>query len=148
MSRVGKELSPSEKTAVIRKTTELSDWLMRKLCQEEVFPKRSRWLISGKIADLINDLETYIHLSNEIRVVTTEERDKRHYYQTMAIATLMALDVKVNTAQRILDIDPEKLHHYATLANDLHALLRAWMTADERRYGSPTGLMNTRGGSQ
>lgn len=138
--RHGKEKHTSAKTPALRKTDELTEWLLRKLCNEKYFPKRSRWLISGKIADLVNDFAVNVFRANEIKVVTQKERDARHYYQTMAIANLMALDVKMNQAQRILDISPDSLEHYAALVNDCRALLLAWMNADNKRYGAPTSL--------
>lgn len=139
-SRHSKSKSISDKTPALRKTDELVDWLLRKLCNDKIFPKRSRWLIAGKIADLTNDFSINVFRANEIKVVTAQERDMRHYYQTMAVADLMALDVKVNQAQRILDISPEALHHYAELANDCRTLLLAWINSDNKRYGAPTSL--------
>ena len=139
-SRHSKDKNISDKTPALRKTDELTDWLLRKLCNEKYFPKRSRWLIAGKIADLANDFSINVFRANEIRVVTPQERDARHYYQTMAMANLMTLDVKVNQAQRILDISPDSLEHYARLVNDCRALLMAWMNSDEKRYGSPARL--------
>lgn len=138
--RHSKEKHTSEKTPALRKTDELTEWLLRKLCNENVFPKRSRWLIGGKIADLVNDYSINVFRANEIKVVTQKERDARHYYQTMAIANLMALDAKVNQAQRILDISPDSLEYYAALVNDCRALIMAWMNADKKRYGAPTSL--------
>ena len=148
MARNDKQKHYSDKTPLINKTEELMVWLCGKLCSEQVFPKRSRWLFSGKIADLMNDYHTAIHKANEIKVVTQQERDLRHYYQTMAYSNLMALDVKINLAQRALDIEPEKLHHYATLCNDCRTLLIAWMNSDNKRYGPPTRLKNTEDNSR
>lgn len=128
----------SKQTPAINKTEELVDHLTHKLCKEDIFPKRSRWVVAGKIADLMNDFETCVHLANEIKVKSQQERDDRHRYLTLAIAHLMALDAKVNRAQRSLDIPVDKLHHYATLANDCRTLLMAWLASDERRYGSPS----------
>lgn len=145
MPRGEKQKHSSEKTPLLNKTNDLMIWLFGKLCKEDVFPKRSRWLFAGKIADLANDYHSAIHKANEIRVVTQRERDLRHYYQTAAMSYLMALDSKVNLAQQALDIDPEKLHYYATLTNECRSLLIAWMNSDNKRYGPPTGLKNTEG---
>ena len=130
----------SEKTDCMNRTADLVEYLLRKLCKEDIFPKRSRWLFSGKIADLLNDFETYVNLANEIKPVTQEERDKRHFYLTMAVATLKAMDAKVNTAQRVLCISPEKLGNYADIVNDLGNLLTGWMKYDDKKYGKPSGF--------
>lgn len=144
MARNDKQKHQSEKTPLLNTEKEFIEWIFHKLCKEDVFPKRSRWLIAGKIADLVNDFDTAIHRANEIRVVTQQERDLRHYYQTMAMSNLMALDAKINLAQRVLDISPETFTYYAKLANDLRGQLQAWMTADERRYGKPTSLSDAK----
>ena len=121
----------------------MTEWLMRKLCTEDLFPKRSRWLISGKIADLLNDYMIYVVKANEIKVVTQQERDDRHRLQTLAVATLQTLDVKINQAQRILDIEPEKMKYWGVLCNDCRNLLLAWMNSDNKRYGLPTKFNHT-----
>ena len=84
-------------------------------------------------------------LANEIKVVTQEDRDARHHYLNLAKATLLALDVKVNRAQRNLSIPPDKLHHYADLAVELKNLLQSWEASDTRRYGAPRALSHTEG---
>ena len=147
MARNDKQKHTSEKTPLLVKTEELMIWLTGKLCNEQVFPKRSRWLFGGKIADLMNDYHTAVHKANEIKVATQQERDLRHYYQTMAYSNLMALDAKINLAQRALDIEPEKLHHYATLCNACRTMLLAWMNSDTKRYGPPTRLKENTEGS-
>lgn len=141
MPRDAKDKTPKPKTALERKSIELTDHIFRKLCNEKVFPKRSRWLFSGKIADLCNDYMNCVDLANETRVVTQEERDKRHYWQTMAMSNLMALDARVNQAGRILGIDPNVMEYYAGLVNECRRLLLAWMNSDEKRFGKPTQIL-------
>lgn len=148
MPRDGKDKTPSAKTAILRKSNEFTDHLFRKLCNEQAFPKRSRWLFSGKIADLANDYMTCINVANEIRVVTPKEREARHYYQTMALARLQALDAKINQAGRVLEINPDTMEFYAGLANECKRLLMAWINSDNKRYGLPAELCNTEGDGQ
>lgn len=148
MPRDGKDKTPSAKTAILRKSNEFTDHLFRKLCNEQVFPKRSRWLFSGKIADLANDYMTCINVANEIRVVTRKEREARHYYQTLALARLQALDAKINQAGRVLEINPDTMEFYAGLANECKRLLMAWINSDNKRYGLPAEPSNTEGDGQ
>lgn len=148
MPRDGKDKTPSAKTAIIRKSNEFTDHLFRKLCNEQVFPKRSRWLFSGKIADLANDYMSCVNVANEIRVVTPKEREARHYWQTMALAKLQALDAKINQAGRVLEINPDTMEYYAGLANECKRLLQAWMQSDNKRYGPLPGIADTEGDGQ
>ena len=148
MPRDGKDKTPSAKTAILRKSNEFTDHLFRKLCNEQVFPKRSRWLFSGKIADLANDYMTCINLANEIRVVTPKEREARHYYQTLALARLQALDAKINQAGRVLEINPNTMEFYAGMVNECKRLIMAWINSDNKRYGLPGEPLHTKGDGQ
>jgi len=128
----------SAKTPALNASDTFCQYVLRMLCAEDKFPKRSRWLFGGKIADLVNDFHTCIFLANEIHVETARDRDERHHQLNMALAHLMAIDAKMNLAMRVLDIEPNKLEHYAKLANDCRSKLLAWKTSDEKRYGTPT----------
>lgn len=136
-----KKESREAKTPAIRKTLEFTDHLYRKLCNESVFPKRSRWLFGGKIADLCGEFSEAVFTANEIKVCTQKERDERHYQLTMAIAKLLALDAKVTQAGRVLDIPPNTLELYAGYVNECRNLLQAWMRADDRKYGKATSII-------
>lgn len=140
MPRDGKDKTPKPKTALERKSIEFTDHLFQKLCSEKVFPKRSRWLFSGKLADLANEYMNCVDRANEIRVVTQRERDIRHYWQTMALSTLMTLDARINQAGRVLQINPDTMEFYAGLCNDCRNLLLAWIASDEKRFGPPTKM--------
>lgn len=137
----------TEKTPALRAANDLCDYTLRLLCKEDLFPKRSRWLMSGKIADMISDFHSAVFLANEINVVSPQDRDERHHQLTMAIAYLMAIDSKMNLAMRVLEIEPNRLEHYAHLANECRSKLLAWKNSDKKRYGSPTGLKNIEGDS-
>lgn len=132
--------SREAKTPATRKTLEFTEHLYKKLCSEKAFPKRSRWLFSGKIADLANDFETEVFLANETKITTRRERDERHYHLTMAVAKLLALDAKITQACRILEIKPETMELYANYVLELQNLLNAWLNADEKRYGPPSNV--------
>lgn len=140
MAREDKRKNIKPKTPALRLTRELKIWLLRKLCDDKTFPKRSRWLVSGKIADLTNDFTNCVRRANEINVVTQREWDARHYWLTMAIASLGTLDAAVTDALDILDINPDTMEHYGALANGCKSALLAWINSDVKRYGSPTRL--------
>lgn len=133
--------SKNEKTPLERKSIELTDHLFRKLCNEKVFPRRSRWLFAGKLADLANDYMNCVDRANEIRVLTQTERNARHYWQTMALANLQTLDARVNQAGRVLQIDANVMEYYAGLVNECSRLIQAWMTSDEKKYGPPSNTI-------
>lgn len=128
------------KTLCVRAMDQLVEWLLRKFCREDVFPKRSRWVITGKLADLLNEAADALFEAYDYTVVTQEERDHLHYLQSTARAKLMTLDTRMNQAQRVLDLNPEHFGHYARLHNDVVDFLDAWMVAVQQQFGPPTGL--------
>lgn len=127
----------SAKTPALRAVDDLCSYILRKLCDEEMFPRRSRWLFSGKIADLVNDFHTCVFLANEMKVENEQTRDERFFQLSKAISYLMAIDAKMNMAMRVLHISPELLEHYAELANTCREKLLAWKNSDEKRFGRP-----------
>ena len=104
------------------------------VCREKVFPKRTRWVIGGKIADIVNDYHTVVMTANGIKVTTREEFIERHRLQTLAIAHLYALNVKMGLAQVVLSINPDGMNHWATLWNNADRCTKAWMNKDTARY--------------
>ena len=92
-------------------------------------------MIAGKIADIANDYETAIDEANKPLVVTPYLRQRRFEQQQIALGKLEALDKKLNQAQRVLHIDPNKLEYIAQLIIDCTKLMQAWIRADEKRYG-------------
>lgn len=52
----------------------------------------------------------------------------------------MALDIRLNQAQRVLDLNPENFTHYARLHNNTVDYLDAWIESDYKQFGPPTGL--------
>lgn len=130
------------KTPALNATDEFCRYVLRMLCQEDKFPKRSRWLFSGKIADLVNDYHTAVIMANEIKVETVRARDERLHQLTMALAKLLTIDAKINLAMRVLDIDPNKLEYYALLVAECRSKLIAWRTSDIKRYGSPETIVD------
>jgi len=119
---------------VIAAADSLAEYTLRLLCNEKIFPKRSRWLIAGKIADLVNDYQTAVHTANEMRVESTLAFSFRREQQLEALAYLRALDAKVSLAHAVLHIDANRLEYWAGLMNENEKLIKAWMRSDKKRY--------------
>ena len=103
------KIEPTQKTRVEKATDEIVKRTLEVLCKEDVFPKRSRWLMAYKIADLINDFHGFVQIANEIEVRSHAEFVERHKYQTLAIAFLKASDVKMTLAVDVMKASANKL---------------------------------------
>lgn len=140
MPRDGRQKNHAEKADLQNYAGLLAKAVLQKVSNEKVFPKRSRWIIAGKIADIANDFHTCVHRANEIRVITQAERDARHYWQTMAISNLKTLNAKFSLAMDVLDIDPNSLREIGELEVKCKNILQGWMNSDIKRYGPPTSI--------
>lgn len=140
MPRDGKNKNASEKSQAERYAGELAKKVLDKLCKEKVFPKRSRWIIAKKIADLTVDFHSSVHKANAIKVVTQVERDERHKAQTLALANLSALDAELNLAMDVLNINPDDLGDIAELEKTCERVIQGWINAEIKRYGPPTRI--------
>ena len=119
---------------VITLGDELTVYTLRMLCNESFFPKKSRWLLAGKIADLMNEFHQNLHVGNDIFVATEEDAHERHLRQTRAYSTLYASASVMRTACDALDISPDKFETWAGMCVEELRLLKAWQKNDDQRY--------------
>lgn len=119
---------------VIALGDEIVVYTLRLLCNEKMFPKKSRWLMSGKIADLMNDFHQNLHKANDTYVVTPEDAKERHLLQTQAHAALNASASVMRMAYLVLQFDVNKLEYWAGMCVEELRLLKAWQRNDDRRY--------------
>ncbi len=135
------KIEPTQKTRVEKATYKIVKRTLEVLCKEDVFPKRSRWLMAYKIADLINDFHGFVQIANEIEVRSHVEFVERHKYQTLAIAFLKASDVKMTLAVDVMKASANKLEFWAGQYNDTLRQLQGWRNKDEKRYAEKYGSL-------
>lgn len=119
---------------VISLGDELVVYTLRMVCNENIFPKKSRWVIAGKIADLINEFHQNLHIANDIFVNAPEDARERHLRQTVAHATLYTSASVMRMAQAVFKFDANKLDHWAGMCVEELKLLKAWQKNDDKRY--------------
>lgn len=132
-------IEPSQKTRVEKATDDIVKRTLEVLCKEDVFPKRSRWLMAYKLADLMNDFHGFVMTANEIEVRSHAEFVERHKYQTLAIATLKAADARMTLAVDVMAANANKLEYWAGQYNDTLRQLQGWRNKDEKRYSEKYG---------
>lgn len=132
-------VKPTKKNKALRITDELTAETLRTLCRENVFPKRSRWLIAQPIADLINEYHSNVMIANEIKVETHGLMVERYEHQTIAIAYLEAANIKMSLALTVLDLNADKLEKWAEKFNEAGKEVMSWRAGDRRRYEKKFG---------
>lgn len=120
--------------AVVTKCSELCGYTLKFINREGIFPKRSRWMMAEKIADLVNNFYDAVNIANETNVTTASEAEFRMLHITEAIAYLNALDSKMNFAVDVFDINPDLLDFWASLMNQEKKLLSGWKSSEKRKY--------------
>ena len=136
------KIEPNLKTRVERETDNITKETLKAICRENVIPKRMRWLVGQKIADLINDFHTCVNVANEIKVKSHAEFVERHKYQTLAIAHLKAVDVKMTLALDVLDLNADYLDTWAEQYNCTLKQIQGWLNKDEKRYSERFGPLS------
>lgn len=135
------KIEPTQKTRVEKATDEIAKRTLDVLSKEDVFPKRSRWLMAYKIADLINDFHGAVMTANEIEVRSHAEFVERHKHQTLAIAFLKAADARMTLAMDVMTVNADKLEFWAGQYNDTLRQLQGWRNKDEKRYAEKYGSL-------
>lgn len=136
------DTKPNEKTACTRSATQLLIETCDILKREDVFHKRSRWLFTYKIADIVNDFHTSVIEANETKVLCHRDFVDRHVWFTRAQAHLRALSAKMTVAQLVENIPVKHFEKWAGLWNDAWDSLLKQMNSDTKRYSEQFGELS------
>lgn len=131
--------TPSEKAAVETASDKMLRETAAVLTREKVFPKRSRWLFGVEIMGIANRYHTMIAYANGIHVKNHGLFAERYAAQTLAIAWLYALNVKMTAAQLCCSAPLDALETWSDTWAEADRLTKAWRSADERRYSEQFG---------
>lgn len=135
-------IEPDQKTRVERETDKLTGETLRAMCREKVIPKKMRWIIGQKIADLVNDFHTSVNIANGIKVRSHDEFVERHKFQTLAIAYLKATDTKMTLALDVMELNADYFETWAGQYNETLRQIQGWLTKDEKRYSGRFGPLS------
>ena len=135
-------IEPDQKTRVERETDKLTGETLRAMCREKVIPKKMRWIIGQKIADLVNDFHTSVNIANGIKVRSHDEFVERHKFQTLALAYLKATDTKMTLALDVMELNADYFETWAGQYNETLRQIQGWLTKDEKRYSERFGPLS------
>ena len=135
-------IEPDQKTRVERETDKLTGETLRAMCREKVIPKKMRWIIGQKIADLVNDFHTSVNIANGIKVRSRDEFVERHKFQTLALAYLKATDTKMTLALDVMELNADYFETWAGQYNETLRQIQGWLTKDEKRYSERFGPLS------
>jgi len=110
------------------------------LCDERIFPKRSRWLGARDVADAASKMMGCIFAANDIKVKLPQEARDRHRLQTLAIGYFGELEKRMTYEAFYWENDPNLYAVWADLMNQEEKLLKNWVYKDEKRYAALLGI--------
>lgn len=139
---------PSEKALFLRAADALLQETVGLVCREKVFPKRSRWLFSEYIIDLIQKYHSCVMSANDIVVKTRAEFLDRHRLQALGMGYLKAANDKVSAAQSALSINADYLAHWGDLWDNAVKFTQGWITKDAARLAEKFGPLDEQGITQ
>lgn len=138
-----KNKSPTEKTAALRITHTLTKETLQLMNREKVFPKKARWQICYELAGIANKYHTCVMFANGINVDCHALFVLRHINVACAQAWLYVMSAKMSLAIDVLEINADKLEHWAGLHNEATKCLSAWKASDKRRYAPQYGELTS-----
>ena len=137
---MGKPRNHKPETPSLRESYRLRGVIYRKLKQERLFPKRSRFLYADPIWKLTLEYLTSIIEANDPKVQTIELRNRRYTLQQIALGKLSALDVLINSARDDMNLPPDEFDEIEDRIDTCMKYIHSWVKSDEYKYGAPTEL--------
>ncbi len=131
-----KEKKYKSELMVVVVAQDLLDETLRLLCKEELFPKKSRWLMGQDIARVANQFLDMVVYANGIIVDTPELAKERHNAQRRAVALCKTLNSGMERARRHYKFSADYLKNWAHIYNHEKKLLTGWISSDKKRYGN------------
>lgn len=110
------------------------------LTDEQIFPKRSRWLGAKDIAETANKMLMCVLEANDVRVKTAEDARERHRLQTLALAYFGAVEKRMTFEAFYWEKNPNLFSLWAQNMNDLGEHIAKWKSKDESRYAELLGI--------
>ena len=131
-----KEKKYKSELMVVVVAQNLYDETLRLLCKEELFPKKSRWLMAQEIAKTANRFLDMVNYANGIIVDTPELAKERHNAQRRAVALCKTLNSGMERARRHYNFSADYLKNWTHIYNHEKKLLTGWISSDKKRYGN------------
>ena len=125
-----------QKLEVVTKAIELAKYSINTCKSEKNFPKKERWIMASRIANLSIDIVTAIRKANDVRVSIDQDYLYRRQLQVEAAGNCEAMLTLIDLAHVCLNLETRKVEYWAGLIVELEKLISKWRKSDRERYGS------------
>ena len=104
------------------------------LKNENLFPKRDRWILTKPIIDELIGALTCIRRANSTFVLTDADYKYRRQNQVEAHARLGAALSLIDIAFNVLNLEGRRVEYWVGLILETDDKLKSWMKSDRERY--------------
>lgn len=114
----------------------LTAYTLKAVGNENLFPKKSRWLIASKIANECTEAYSNVMGANSIWVgdsVPDEDKKHRRSLQLKAHVNLQSMLALVDMAYMTYSLEGDKIEYWAKLIRDADVKLKAWMKSEKNK---------------
>ena len=145
------EEDQKELPIALRETIKLAEDTFRLISNEDIFPKKSRWIMSHDISKIINRVHTTVMFANGIDIDRALEAERPFLYLirtlslAIALAWMHALDAKMSLSLDVLSTNGNKYEVWGRQYLKTRHYIQDWRRADIKRYTDKYGKLSTLG---
>ena len=125
-----------QKLEVVTKAIGLAEYSINACKSEKNFPKKERWIMASRIANLSLDIVTAIRKANDVRVTIAQDYLNRRQLQVEASGNCEAMLTLIDLAHTCFGLETKKTEYWTGLILELEKLISKWRKSDRERFGS------------
>ena len=116
------------------KAIELAVYTKQICNNNNIFPKRDRWILANRLVDASVAILVNVVKANGVFVSSRETYEKRLAYQRLARDATLEMLALMDFAYAVYPIGGRRMGHWTKLVSDERKLILAWMKSDRDRF--------------
>ncbi len=116
------------------KAIELLEYTTTICNNNNIFPKRDRWMVANRIVDCAFTILECVFEANDVYVATYDDYLERRRIQQKAKYTTSKLLANIEFAYSKYKIESKRIEHWTRLVVEERRLILKWMKSDKDRF--------------
>lgn len=116
------------------KAIELASYTKQICNNNEIFPKRDRWIIANRLVEASITILVNLVKANGIFVNSWETYEERLIYQKLARDATLEMLALMDFAYNVYPISSKRMEYWSKLITEERKLILAWMKSDRDRF--------------
>ncbi len=122
------------KMAFQTKAIELAKYTTTICNNNNIFPKRDRWMVANRIVSASIDIMTNVAKANSVYVSKREDYEERAAYQRKARDATIEMLSLLDLAYSKYDIGSRRMAHWTGLIYEERNLILSWIKSEKTRF--------------